>query len=122
MTNSLSKRSPEARNLFLPLLILFILADILCDNFLLQKFNNDTGFKSFSILIGFLCLQIVISPLQAGFSDFYCRKKSLIVSLSASLLSLSFIFLYDQKIASYAILLAAIVPDFCHLVRFENLG
>ncbi len=48
-----------------------------------------------------LILQIIISPIQAGVSDFYGRKISLIISLTFSLFSLIFVYLYDLRILSY---------------------
>lgn len=49
-------------------------------------------------MLGMLLLQIVATPIQAGFSDFYCRKKSLIIALSASLVSVCFVTIYDMQI------------------------
>ncbi|MBS0605844.1 MAG: MFS transporter [Parachlamydiales bacterium] len=86
------------RNIYLPLLLLFILADVMCDNFLVKTFNNNSPLQQLILLSIFLVLQILASPIQAGFSDFYCRKKSLVISLTFSLFSLIVQFFYTQEI------------------------
>lgn len=88
-------------NYYLPLLLLFILADIICDNYIFGSFSNDSSTQQLCFFIGLSFLQIVASPIQAGFSDFYCRKKSLVVSLSFSLFALILVFIYNKKILFY---------------------
>lgn len=73
------------------LLLYFVLLDEAADTFLTSvssKILSDEH-KPYESRIVYLLLglQIIFSPLQAGFSDFYLRKKSIIVSLSATLLS-----------------------------------
>jgi MFS family permease len=94
-----SKRSKQNR--FLALILLFVAFDVLCDNYLAGSFSNETPIRQFLLIGGLLILQIFISPLQAGISDFYGRKLSLIVSLTFSLLSLIFVYLYDLHILAF---------------------
>ena len=94
--------------IYLTLIITFILGDIICDNYGLQVFNTQTSVHEFFLVAGLLVLQIFASPLQAGFSDYYCRKKSLIVSLSASLISLVLVLLYSQKVLPFFFILVFI--------------
>jgi MFS family permease len=82
-------------NLYLPLLLLFILADILCDNTILRTFNKQSPSLEFWLFVGMLLLQAIASPIQSGFSDFSCRKKSLIVSLSSSSIALAIAYFYN---------------------------
>ncbi len=94
-----SKHSKQNR--FLALILLFVAFDVLCDNYLAGSFSNETPIRQFFLIGGLLILQILISPLQAGISDFYGRKLSLIVSLSFSLFSLIFVCLYDLHILAF---------------------
>ncbi len=86
---------------YLPLILLFIFADVLCDNYIFHTFNNQTKFTQLLFSLIFLVVQIFASPIQAGFSDFYCRKKSLVISLSFSCLSLFLYFLFSQNVLPY---------------------
>lgn len=73
-----------------PLLILIfsILADVVCNNSMIQVFGVQTHFNPLILVATMLILQMLAAPIQAGFSDFYCRKKSLIFSLCFSFLGL----------------------------------
>jgi MFS family permease len=77
-------------NFYLPLLLLFILADILCDNSIFRAINKESPITQLSIFIGISLLQTIAAPIQAGLSDSYCRKISLIIALAFSLLALIF--------------------------------
>jgi MFS family permease len=79
-------------NRYLPVLILFILADVVADNSILQVFGNQTPINALLLSTGILLLQVFSAPLQAGLSDFYCRKKSLLTSLSCSFFSIILLF------------------------------
>lgn len=77
--------------IFAGLLLYFLLLEEAADTFLTSassKIVSDQNkpYES-KIVYLLLILQIIFSPLQAGFSDFYLRKKSIIISLSATLLS-----------------------------------
>src|SRR5579863_8000522 len=77
---------------YLPLLLAFIFIDETCSNYILNAFANRTSLLEFSLYVIVLFVSIIASPIQAGYSDFYCRKKSLIISLSCSLLSCILVF------------------------------
>lgn len=96
------------RNKFLSLILTFIAFDVLCDNYIASSFNNESPVIEFSLLVGVMLLQIVFSPIQAGFSDFYGRKISLVVSISFSILSLIFVYLYDLHTLTYLPIIIAI--------------
>ncbi len=89
----------------IPLIIIFIIFDVVCDNIILINFNKETSYVEISLFIGLLCLQIIASPIQAGLSDVYGRKKGLITSLSATLLSLIILFLHSSRLLPYFIVL-----------------
>lgn len=75
-------------SVFLILLLLFIILDEALNNTVIGVFAKGKGISSFVWPLIFLGLQIIAAPIQAGYSDFYCRKKSLYVSLFVSLMSL----------------------------------
>ncbi len=95
-------------NKYLPILIFFILADVVADNSILRVFGAHSSSSAFMLSMGMLILQMVAAPIQAGFSDFYCRKKSLIVALTVSLISLLFLF-YAMSPGSLSIIILAFV-------------
>lgn len=80
------------------IIILFLYTDSLCENFLVIVNNNEVHLISLFFLFGFLILQIIFAPLQSGFSDFYGRKKSLIISLGVSVCSILFIYAYVSQV------------------------
>ncbi len=126
---------------YLPIILAFILGDVVCDNLIFRSFRTQTenspiiseesfgkktkisDFSSasngslpsekttenlsssteadslqFFLFLGALLLQTIAAPIQAAFSDLYCRKKSLLISLVLSLVSLAILYLYDQKV------------------------
>lgn len=85
-------------NYYLPLLLLFILSDIMCDNYIVGSFNKQSINVEFIYFTIFLIVKIVFAPLQAGFSDFYCRKKSILTALLASLASMGLVYAYNQTL------------------------
>ena len=76
---------------YLLIVIFAILADVVCNNSIIQLFEIQGHFTPLLLIIGMVGLQILAAPIQAGFSDFYCRRKSLIVALGFSFLSLLFL-------------------------------
>jgi MFS family permease len=84
----------RAPGFYLFLLLAAIFLDEILNNYFLGIFNNRPIHQKAIFFGAFLFLQIIAAPLQAGFSDFYCRKKSLIASLGISALSLIFVFFY----------------------------
>ena len=93
---------------YLSIILLFITSDIICDNFIFRSFNKQSQTFEFLLFLSLLLLQIFASPIQSGLSDFYSRKKSLIISLSSSLISLILVSFYDQKIFAIPFLLIII--------------
>lgn len=66
--------------------------DEICNNSLINIFENNK--HSLILIFSFLIIQALAAPIQAGYSDLYCRKKSLIFSLSLSIISLTFALFY----------------------------
>jgi MFS family permease len=81
---------------YLIFLLLFVLADVIGTNYILKCFNNQSTLYQFWISISLLSLQILASPIQTGFSDFYCRKKTLLMALCCSLISIILVYFYSQ--------------------------
>lgn len=102
-----SKTTSHTKNDFysISLIVIFIIFDVVCDNIILINFNKETSYLEIALFIGLLCLQIIASPIQAGLSDIYGRKKGLIVSLSATLLSLIILFLHSSRLLPYFLIL-----------------
>ncbi|MBX7066756.1 MAG: MFS transporter [Parachlamydiales bacterium] len=83
------------------LILLFILADVMCDNSIFQSFGNEVPTLQLILFAGLLLLQIIAAPIQSGFSDYYCRKKSLMISLSFSLAAMVMQYFYVSNIMYY---------------------
>ena len=77
--------------LTIPILLYFVLADEVSDTFLVKASSkilaNDTWIHEYSIVCFLLGLQIIFASLQSGFSDYYLRRKSMIISMAATLIS-----------------------------------
>lgn len=103
----MEKTTPASKRPLKTLLIIifFVYADIICENFLVIVNDQQEKLLAHILLFGLLIFQIVFSPLQSGFSDFYGRKKSLIISLSISLISTFLIFVFVDNILSVALML-----------------
>lgn len=106
----MESKGSKANIVYVFLLLLFILADVICDNSIFHTFNSLAPIQQFIFFLGLLLLQTFAAPIQAGFSDFYGRKKSILISLSASLVAMAFQYIYSQKTIFYApiLILAAI--------------
>lgn len=91
------KNQVALKSIYLPIILSFLLADELCSNFVLSIFSVFSTRTESILYILFLLTVIVFSPIQAGFSDRYCRKKSLVVSLTFSLISASLILLGEKS-------------------------
>ncbi len=96
------------KNRFLSLIFLFIASDVMCDNYIIGAFNHRAPLTELGLLLLMLSLQIIVSPIQAGLSDLYGRRKSLLFSIFFSFLSLIFVFFYDIKIFSFIPMLVLI--------------
>lgn len=82
---------------YVPLLLIFILGDELCNNFIFNTFDERPYFQTLLLYPAMLIVQIICAPIQSSFSDFYSRKRTIALSLSFSLLALILAFLYEQK-------------------------
>jgi len=99
----------QKTNLYLPLLLLFIFSDIICDNFIVHSFSHLSATFQLFLFLLLIGLQIIFGPIQAAFSDLYCRKKSLVVSLFFSFVALVLATIYIQKPAFAVSALAIII-------------
>lgn len=98
--------SPSKQNKFsIYFTIVLIIFDVICDSVILNSFSKETYFKEIFLFVLLLFLQIIASPIQSGVSDRYGRKKSLIITLSATLMSLLILFLHTSKVFNYFIIL-----------------
>lgn len=82
-----------------------IIFDVVCDSIILNSFSKETHLKEIGLFVLLLALQIFFSPIQSGISDLYGRKKSLIVTVSATLLSLIILFLHTSNIFGFFVIL-----------------
>lgn len=65
--------------------------------------GNGAGLKNqqisrINLFVLFLSLQVIFAPLQAGASDFYCRKKSIIFCLVCITVSICLSSLYNYRV------------------------
>ncbi len=97
MTKHLTKDLYENKQkyfLFLitAILLYFVFIDEVSNTFLINAsskiLTEESKIHEHTIVYLLLGLQIIFSPLQSGFSDYYLRRKSIIVSISATLISL----------------------------------
>jgi len=93
MSFSLKKiRKSRPFYLTISMLLYFVLADEVADTFLVKASSkilaDNTWIHEYSLVCFLLGLQIIFSSLQAGFSDYYLRRKSMIVSMLATLISI----------------------------------
>lgn len=86
-------------------IIFFVYSDIICENYLVIVNNRLSHLFSTLVLFVFLTLQIIFSPLQSGFSDFFGRKKSLVISLSVSFLAIVLAFFYMSNVVGLSLIL-----------------
>lgn len=75
------------------MLLYFVFLDEMSNTFIIhtsssRMFPEKSWLKENTLVCSLLGLQIIFASLQSGFSDYYLRRKSLIVSISATLLSL----------------------------------
>lgn len=91
----MNSHKPRINIRYLILLLSFILADVIGVNYILKAFDHSSLYQ-FWVVIGLLALQILASPIQTGFSDFYCRKKTLVAALVFSLVAIVLVYFYTQ--------------------------
>jgi MFS family permease len=101
MFMNLNERKVKRPKFYIYIILLFILVDVVCDNFIFRTFNEELPITAFFLFLGLSILQILASPIQSGFSDFYGRKQGLLISLSFSLFALCLIYFYSQNILPY---------------------
>ncbi|QVL55797.1 MAG: MFS transporter [Simkaniaceae bacterium] len=94
----MTERKINRPNFYLFYILLFIYGDIACENYIFRTYSSLIPSTEFVLFIGMLLLQVIAAPIQAAFSDLYCRKKSLVISLSASLIAMFFLLLFNLKI------------------------
>lgn len=99
--------SNKTKTFIMLLVIIFIFADIVCENFISIVYDKQSQTTQFFFFLSFALMQIFFAPLQSGLSDLYGRRKSLIVTLSFSLLSLVLIFIFNQKVMFFPFLILA---------------
>ncbi len=71
------------------------------ENFIVSAINSSpylSAWKAPIFTVAFMGLAIICAPIQAGLSDIFRRKLSIITALAVSTISLIFIFLYIKKI------------------------
>lgn len=114
MNYMLEKIKSKKKFLFLILCILFyaVFTDELTDTFLINGssriLNSSKGFRDSLLVCVMLFTQIIFSPIQAGFSDYYLRRKSLMFSLILSLFAVV-IFISSNYLGSTALFIAIII-------------
>jgi hypothetical protein len=86
--------------LFLVILLSCVGIDEICNNTLFETFSTGPNLKKFILIGSLLVIQICIAPIQASLSDLYCRKKSLIIALMASFVSILILMTSFTKVAS----------------------
>jgi len=90
--------------LLLIFVFLFILADVLCDNFLSIVYHEQHRSMELGLFSLLIVLHIISAPIQSGISDINGRKNSLIFSLFSLTLSLIFIYMFNNGIRWVAFL------------------
>ncbi len=83
------------------LILLFIFGDVICENYIFRAFNEQILSLQMALFVGVLTLQSLAAPIQASFSDLYCRKKSLVFSLSATSITIILLFLLNLTIVKF---------------------
>ena len=106
----MQQRIPHKPNYYLLLILMFIFGDVVCENYIFRSYNSFVSKVELCFFIGTLLLQALASPIQAAFSDLFCRKRSIIISLSSSFLSLLLLLLFNSK--TLAILPLVVVLSF----------
>lgn len=95
--------------IFLLLLLSFIGMDEVCSNAIIGVLTELSTTQEILLLLVFFLLQMVLAPIQAGYSDFYCRKKSLMVTMTVSTVSIGLIYLSVLGLVAPIITLSVVV-------------
>lgn len=99
---SLSKKTAMLTLIYV---VLFVFADLICENVLVIINDKQSPLIATIFIFSFLTSQVFFASLQAGLSDFFGRKKSLIISLSVTSFSLLCAFFYMQYFPTDIVLL-----------------
>lgn len=102
--NTISKNQNKRIILIMLPVCVFLFADIFAENFITKIYDSQA--RSSYYLVIFCLLQIIFAPIQSGLSDIYGRKKSLIISLFFSFLSIVCINLFNRIEHSIYLILA----------------
>jgi len=93
-------------------LLYFVFIDEVSNTYIINSsskiINSSSWISENTIFCLLLILQIIFSPLQAGFSDYFVRKKSLIISISITLASVILLKLSSKHGVSF-LLIAVII-------------
>lgn len=90
------------------LVLIFIIVDIFCDNFLGIIYGKAPPSEGFIFFIAFGVLQVVFAPFQSAASDVYGRKNGLVISLFFSLASLALIYLFKEIVGYWQLAIATL--------------
>ncbi len=97
---------PKGSRLTILLIIsLFVYADIICENVLVIVNDQQSYVIATAFLFGFLILQVFFASIQSGLSDFFGRRKSLILSFSVSIFCILCAYLYTRYSFHYGLFL-----------------
>lgn len=88
-------------------IVFFVYVDIVCENVLVIVNDQLNHLKATIFLLCFSLLQVFFASLQSGLSDFFGRRKSLIVSFLFSISSLLLLLIYNQFCSATILLLGA---------------
>lgn len=95
------------------MLLYLVFVDESVDNFAINVSSKIFVENNFFVYF-LLGLQIIFAPLQAGFSDYYLRKRSLIISVVSTLLSVvlfKFALTYSFLLVIFAISIKGIMGN-----------
>lgn len=68
----------------------FIVLDVVCDNIIIKNLDEEVSSGRLLLYVLFFIFQILAAPIQTGVSDIIGRKKSLVVTLTVTFVSLVF--------------------------------
>lgn len=90
-----SSKPTNHSKLYLIFILLFVFSDVISENYISIAINTRPKIEEYILILALFILQICIAPIQAAFSDYYCRKKSLSIAIAFCLLSLIFVVFYN---------------------------
>ncbi|WP_158307182.1 MFS transporter [Simkania negevensis] len=84
-------------------------SDVISENYISIAINTRPQVEEYVLILSLFVLQICIAPIQAAFSDYYCRKKSLCIAIMFCLISLIIVALYNINITHFLTSLIIII-------------